>query len=198
MGAQASLDRTGNFALAFLLAADGGDRIRGEVLGSARAGDGEQIVATLSHRLAPEFAPRGFERTNLPRMMKLAEVIPEKIVARAADERPSFGQFRVAVLNGVAAKSSKTQLCPGEAQFRDTCKKVSPARPYGIPDQFARAARHRCWYERYRHMFSVSIVEATAVVAATALSTVRLKVEHQWVLSRSDSPAPPWISLSLG
>jgi hypothetical protein len=54
-----------------------GDRIRRELLGSERAEYGEQIVATLSHQLKAEFG-RGFERTNLTRMMKFAEAFPEE------------------------------------------------------------------------------------------------------------------------
>ena len=54
-----------------------GDRIRREVLGSERAAYGEQIVATVSHELATEFG-RGFERTNLTRMMKFAEAFPDE------------------------------------------------------------------------------------------------------------------------
>ena len=58
-----------------------GERIRREVLGSERAGYGEQIVATLSHELTTEFG-RGFERTKLTRMMKFAVAFPhEEIVA---------------------------------------------------------------------------------------------------------------------
>ena len=49
-----------------------GDRIRREVLGLERAGYGEQIVATLSHELVRDYG-RGFERTNLTRMIKFAE-----------------------------------------------------------------------------------------------------------------------------
>lgn len=50
---------------------EGKGGIRREVLGSERAGYGEQISATLSHRLVAEFG-RGFERTNLTRMLKFA------------------------------------------------------------------------------------------------------------------------------
>lgn len=69
-----------------------GDRIRREVLGSERAGYGEQIVATLSHQLAGDFG-RGFERTNLTRMMKFAEVFSEEIVATLS-HRLSWSHFR--------------------------------------------------------------------------------------------------------
>jgi len=56
------------------------------VLGSERAGYGEQIVATLSHQFVEEFG-RGFERTNLTRMMKFAESFPDEgIVATLSQQ----------------------------------------------------------------------------------------------------------------
>ncbi len=54
-----------------------GDRIRLKVLGSEQANYGEQIVATLSYELATQFG-RGFERTNVTRMMKFAEAFPDE------------------------------------------------------------------------------------------------------------------------
>ena len=66
-----------------------GDRIRREVLGSERAGYGEQIVATLSHALATEFG-RGFERTNLTRMMKFAEAFPDEAIVATLSHQLSW------------------------------------------------------------------------------------------------------------
>jgi hypothetical protein len=48
-----------------------GDRIRRDVLQNERARYGEQILATLSQELIAEFG-RGFDATNLTRMMKFA------------------------------------------------------------------------------------------------------------------------------
>jgi predicted nuclease of restriction endonuclease-like (RecB) superfamily len=70
-----------------------GARIRGEVLGSERAGYGEQIVATLSHQLAAEFG-RGFERTNLTRMMKFAEAFPDEEIVATLSHQLSWSHFR--------------------------------------------------------------------------------------------------------
>src|ERR1017187_3939171 len=70
-----------------------GDRIRREVLGSERAGYGEQIVATLSHQLAAEFG-RGFERTNLTRMMKFAEAFPDEAIVATLWRQLSWSHFR--------------------------------------------------------------------------------------------------------
>jgi predicted nuclease of restriction endonuclease-like (RecB) superfamily len=50
-----------------------GDRIRRDVLQNERARYGEQILATLSQELIAEFG-RGFDATNLTRMMKFREL----------------------------------------------------------------------------------------------------------------------------
>ena len=70
-----------------------GDRIRREVLGSERANYGEQVVATLSHALAREFG-RGFERTNLTRMMKFAEAFPDEEIVATLSHQLSWSHFR--------------------------------------------------------------------------------------------------------
>ncbi|HEY3320455.1 MAG TPA: PDDEXK nuclease domain-containing protein [Planctomycetota bacterium] len=58
-----------------------GARILREVLKSRRAEYGEEIVATLSRQLVTEFGD-GFSRSNLFRMVRLAEAFPDiKIVA---------------------------------------------------------------------------------------------------------------------
>jgi len=70
-----------------------GDRIRREVLGSERARVWEQIVATLSHELMTEFG-RGFERTNLTRMMKFAEAFPHEEIVATLSHQLSWSHFR--------------------------------------------------------------------------------------------------------
>jgi len=70
-----------------------GDRIRREVLGLERAAYGEQIVATVSHELATEFG-RGFERTNLTRMMKFAEAFPDEQIVATLSQQLSWSHFR--------------------------------------------------------------------------------------------------------
>jgi len=70
-----------------------GDRIRREVLGSERAGYGEQIVATLSHELVRDYG-RGFERTNLTRMMKFAEAFPDEEIVATLSHQLSWSHFR--------------------------------------------------------------------------------------------------------
>ena len=70
-----------------------GDRIRREVLGKKRAGYGEQILATLSQGLVREFG-RGFEATNLTRMMKFAEAFPEESILATLSQELSWSHFR--------------------------------------------------------------------------------------------------------
>ena len=59
-----------------------------DVLHEQRAEYGEEIVATLSQQLAAEYG-RGFDRTNLSRMVKLAG---ERVARQAADP-PSSAQL---------------------------------------------------------------------------------------------------------
>ena len=70
-----------------------GDRIRRELVGTERAGYGEQIVATVSHQLVAEFG-RGFERSNLTRMMKFAEVFPDEGISATLSHQLSWSHFR--------------------------------------------------------------------------------------------------------
>ncbi|MBX3398988.1 MAG: hypothetical protein KF873_09620 [Gemmataceae bacterium] len=54
-----------------------GQRIRTDVLGNKRAEYGEEIVPTLSANLVAEFGP-GYSVPNLSRMMRFAEVFPDR------------------------------------------------------------------------------------------------------------------------
>ncbi len=63
------------------------------MLGSERTSYGEQTVATLSHELAMEFG-RGFERTNLTRMMKFAEAFPSEEIVATLSHQSSWLHFR--------------------------------------------------------------------------------------------------------
>jgi hypothetical protein len=67
-----------------------GDRIRRDVLQSERARYGEQILATLSQELITEFG-RGFDATNLTRMMKFAEAFPDEEIVATLSRRGQSG-----------------------------------------------------------------------------------------------------------
>jgi predicted nuclease of restriction endonuclease-like (RecB) superfamily len=70
-----------------------GDRIRRNVLGNERAGYGQQILATLSQGLVAEFG-RGFEVTNLTRMMRFAEAFPDESIVATLSQQLSWSHFR--------------------------------------------------------------------------------------------------------
>jgi predicted nuclease of restriction endonuclease-like (RecB) superfamily len=70
-----------------------GERIRRTVLGSGRAGYGERILATLSQELVAEFG-RGFEATNLSRMVKFAEAFPDEEMVATLSQQLSWSHFR--------------------------------------------------------------------------------------------------------
>ena len=70
-----------------------GDRIRREVLGSERAGYGEQIVVTLSHHLAAEFG-RGYWEKNLRRMVQFAEAFPDEEIVVTLSRQLSWSHFQ--------------------------------------------------------------------------------------------------------
>ncbi len=53
-----------------------GHRIRVDLLDEERAPYGQEIVATLSRQLAPDYG-RGFGRRNLYRMVQFAEAFPD-------------------------------------------------------------------------------------------------------------------------
>jgi hypothetical protein len=54
-----------------------GSRIRADVLRAQRAAYAEQILPTLSAKLAPEYG-QGFGERNLARMIRFAEVFPDR------------------------------------------------------------------------------------------------------------------------
>lgn len=70
-----------------------GNRIRRDVLRTQRAGYGDQILATLSQDLAREFG-RGFEFTNLTRMLKFAEAFPDEAIVATLSQQLSWSHFR--------------------------------------------------------------------------------------------------------
>jgi predicted nuclease of restriction endonuclease-like (RecB) superfamily len=70
-----------------------GDRIRRDVLQNERARYGEQILATLSQELIAEFG-RGFDATNLTRMMKFAESFPDEEIVATLSQQLSWSHFR--------------------------------------------------------------------------------------------------------
>ncbi len=69
-----------------------GGRIREDVLANDRGEYGKQIVATLSRQLTAEYG-RGFTRSSLSRMMRLAEVFPDKRIVAALSQQLAWSHF---------------------------------------------------------------------------------------------------------
>jgi predicted nuclease of restriction endonuclease-like (RecB) superfamily len=69
-----------------------GQRIRTEVLKSRRAAYGAEICSTLSNELAAEFGT-GFSRPNLTRMLRFAEVFPDRQIVAALARQLSWSHF---------------------------------------------------------------------------------------------------------
>jgi DUF1016 N-terminal domain len=70
-----------------------GQRIRKDILKEKRAGYGEEILQTLSAKLATEFG-RGFSERNLANMMRCAEVFPDPKILHALSAELSWTHFR--------------------------------------------------------------------------------------------------------
>jgi predicted nuclease of restriction endonuclease-like (RecB) superfamily len=69
-----------------------GHRIRTEILQEKRADYGEQIVPTLSAQLVAEFGT-GFSRPNLFRMLRFAEVFPDRQIVSTLSRQLSWSHF---------------------------------------------------------------------------------------------------------
>ncbi len=71
----------------------GGQRIRPEVLGGARAEYGEQIVVSLAQQLEAEHG-RGFSVKNLRHMLRFAEAFPSEDIVYALSRQLSWTHLR--------------------------------------------------------------------------------------------------------
>jgi predicted nuclease of restriction endonuclease-like (RecB) superfamily len=69
-----------------------GQRIRSEILKSKRATYGEEIVSTLSRQLSAEFGS-GYSRPNLFRMIRFAEVFPDREIVSTLSRLLSWSHF---------------------------------------------------------------------------------------------------------
>lgn len=91
-----------------------GRRIHKDILGQARAGYGEQIVATLSRQLAAEYG-RGFEEKNLRRMVQFAEVFPEEGIVVSLVRHLSWSHFLALIpVKDPLARTFYAEMCRGE------------------------------------------------------------------------------------
>jgi predicted nuclease of restriction endonuclease-like (RecB) superfamily len=69
-----------------------GDRVRREVLREARAEYGRQILGTLSQELTADYG-RGYTADNLSRMVKLAELFPDRAIVAALSQQLGWSHF---------------------------------------------------------------------------------------------------------
>ncbi len=69
-----------------------GNRIRQDILKEKRAEYGEEILPTLSAKLVPEFG-NGFSIRNLSRMVRFADVFPEKKIVSTLSIQLSWSHF---------------------------------------------------------------------------------------------------------
>jgi predicted nuclease of restriction endonuclease-like (RecB) superfamily len=88
-----------------------GHRIRTDVLKSKRAGYGDEICSTLSNELAVEFG-NGYSRPNLTRMIRFAEVFPDREVVMALSRRLSWSHFvELIYLKDVLQRDFYAEMC---------------------------------------------------------------------------------------
>jgi hypothetical protein len=89
-----------------------GDRIRRDVLQNERARYGAQILATLSQELIAEFG-RGFDATNLTRMMKFVESFPDEEIVATLSQQLSWSHFRELLpLEQPLQREFYAEMCP--------------------------------------------------------------------------------------
>ena len=88
-----------------------GQRIRREVLGSRRAGYGEEIVSTLSRQLTGEYG-RGFSARMLHHMVRFAETFPDEAIVHTLCAELSWSHLRlIAALDDPLKREFYVELC---------------------------------------------------------------------------------------
>jgi predicted nuclease of restriction endonuclease-like (RecB) superfamily len=88
-----------------------GERIKRELIGEGRAAYGEQIVSTLSRQLSAEYG-RGFSRPSLFRMVRLAEVFPDREIVRTLSAHLSWSHFlEILPLDDQLRRDFYAELC---------------------------------------------------------------------------------------
>jgi hypothetical protein len=87
-----------------------GRRIPAEVLRQNRTRDGEQIISTLPNELAAEVGT-GFSEPNPSRMMRFAQVFPDRQIVAALSRQLSWNPF-VAII-ALRDNQNRTRLGKG-------------------------------------------------------------------------------------
>jgi predicted nuclease of restriction endonuclease-like (RecB) superfamily len=70
-----------------------GERIRHEILQSKRAEYGKQVLTALASRLTAEYG-RGFDKSALSRMVRFAELFPDRQIVATLSQKLGWSHFR--------------------------------------------------------------------------------------------------------
>jgi predicted nuclease of restriction endonuclease-like (RecB) superfamily len=88
-----------------------GQRIRKDVLKEKRAEYGEDILQTLSAKLAPEFG-RGFSQRNLASMVRFAAAFPDPKIMHALSAKLSWSHFvQIVYLDDPLKRDFYSEMC---------------------------------------------------------------------------------------
>src|SRR5262249_47378619 len=88
-----------------------GDRIRREILDEKRAAYGEQILQTVSEKLAAEYG-RGFGLTNLSNMVRFAETFPDRQIVQTLSAQLGWSHFvEIIPLNDSLKRDFYAEMC---------------------------------------------------------------------------------------
>jgi len=88
-----------------------GQRIHREILGSRRAGYGEEIVSTLSRQLTADYG-RGFSAKNLRHMVRFAQAFPDEAIVSTLRRQLSWSHFKTLIyLDDPLKRDFYVELC---------------------------------------------------------------------------------------
>lgn len=88
-----------------------GRRLHKELLNQQRAEYGKQVIKTVASALTAEFG-RGFDKTNLSRMMKFAEFFPDQVIVDALRQQLSWTHLReLIVIDDPLKRQFYLQIC---------------------------------------------------------------------------------------
>lgn len=91
-----------------------GERINRDILGSQRAGYGEEIVVSLGQRLNAEYG-RGFSNKNLHHMVRFAQVFPDMQIVSTLSRQLAWSHFlELIYLKDSLARDFYAQMCVQE------------------------------------------------------------------------------------
>lgn len=88
-----------------------GQRIHREILGSQRAGYGEEIVSAVSRQLTADFG-RGFSAKNLRHMVRLAQAFPDEAIVSTLRRQLSWSHLKALIyLDDPLKRDFYIELC---------------------------------------------------------------------------------------